>query len=283
MTVIEPPVRDLLERLSGSKTSAAWKEFLERFTPSIMHIVRRYESDHGQVTDCFVHVCEALSDTDFRRLRSYRPDGAASFRTWLMAVTVNICIDWKRQKHGRFRPIRTVANLPELDQLVYRYIYVRGISRAECLHELAGRFPHLNEQSISEINTRLFRLLTPQQRWQLRTGTVPAVALDEYSAPGPNEPAPQFEDPAPGPAEAAETAEVQKLLKVAMTHLLPNQRLLLRLRYEQNLTLAEIARLTHQPDPFRVHRQIQAALAELSKLISRRGVKASKKLPDASV
>jgi hypothetical protein len=46
------------------------------------------------------------------------------------------------------------------------------------------------------------------------------------------------------------------------------QRLLLRLRYEQNLTLAEVARLTNQSDPFRANRQIQSALKALADLIS---------------
>jgi hypothetical protein len=39
------------------------------------------------------------------------------------------------------------------------------------------------------------------------------------------------------------------------------------LRYEQGLTLAEIARLTVQPDPFRVNRQVQAALDALAELV----------------
>ena len=58
-----------------------------------------------------------------------------------MAVTANLCIDWRRKRRGRFRPIRAVAQLPELEQLVYRYMYVRGMRRAECLRALEARFP----------------------------------------------------------------------------------------------------------------------------------------------
>jgi transcriptional regulator with XRE-family HTH domain len=41
--------------------------------------------------------------------------------------------------------------------------------------------------------------------------------------------------------------------------------LLLRLRYEQDLTLEEVARLVGLGDPYRAHREIQAAVAELGR------------------
>jgi len=36
----------------------------------------------------------------------------------------------------------------------------------------------------------------------------------------------------------------------------------------RNLTLAEVARLTNQPDPFRANRHIQSALQALAELMS---------------
>ena len=66
---------------------------------------------------------------------------------------------------------------------------------------------------------------------------------------------------------AAEQQEQRQLMD-AMARLPAEQRLLLRLRYEQNLTLAEVARLTRQPDPFRTNRQIQSALKALGELMS---------------
>ena len=161
------PISELLERLASGKVNSAWSEFLERYSSLIMHVARRHERDPVRATDCFLHVCAALSDDGFRRLLSFRPDGPARFRTWLTAVVANLCIDWTRRQQGRFRPIRAIAGLPELEQLVYRYIYVRGMRRADCTRLLEPRFPGLTEQTVSEINARLFSLVTPQQRWQL--------------------------------------------------------------------------------------------------------------------
>jgi RNA polymerase sigma factor (sigma-70 family) len=280
--MIDEPIGRLLTRLSAERADSAWAEFLERFSPLIMHVVRRYETDAGRATDSFIHVCGELSNNGFRRLLRFRPDGTARFQTWLSAVVSNLCVDWRRQQHGRYRPIQSVARLPELDQLVYRYVYVRGMPREECLHALRARFPDLTEKRLSEVNGRLFALLTPRQRWQLSTRAGETVPLDDAPSPDSDTAAFQPEEPGPGPDELAQTDQERSLLETAMARLLPQQRLLLRLRYQQDLTLEEIARLTGLPDPFRANRQIQAALEALAEIVKSQPP-ASEKRRDVSV
>lgn len=279
----EDALADLLARLTSADASAAWTEFLKRYSPVIMHVVHRYETGEGAATDCFLHACDALQDDGFRRLRNYRTDGPARFETWLKAVVANLCVDWRRRQHGRLRPIQSVAGLPALDQLVYRYIYMRGMSRVECLHALEPRFPGLTDERLSEINARLFAMLKPRQRWQLSARTAPVLSLDELSETDEDAAALQFEAPGPGPQDLAEFEQEQRLARAAMARLPQQQRLLLRMRYEQNLTLDEIARLTRQPDPFRVNRQIQAALAALRELVDSMEPLAGANAPDPSV
>jgi RNA polymerase sigma factor (sigma-70 family) len=260
-------VKELLERLSSGRVDAAWSEFLARYAPLIMHVVRRCDADDARTTECFNHVCGALSDDGFRRLLSFRPDGPARFKTWLIAVVANLCVDWRRKERGRVRPLQCVARLPELDQQVYRCIYVRGMSRAQCMEALAPRFPQLTAATVSEINARLFALLTPQQRWQLSART-PALKPRGFDArPEDDDPAWQVATPDPGPDDLAVDSQELRQLQDALSQLPSQQRLLLRLRYEQNLTLAQVARLTGQPDPFRANRQIQAALDALGRLM----------------
>lgn len=263
----EEPVKALLARLSSANAGGAWTEFLQHYSPVMMRVVRRFESDHGRVMDCFVHACEHLSDDGFKRLLRFRPDGPARFQTWLTAVVANLCVDWRRMQQGRFRPTRSVAQLPELDQLVYRYIYVRGMPRDECLYALQGKFPDLTEKRLSEINARLFGLLTPRQRWQLSARQVGAVSFDGGSAADEDEPPLQLEEPGPGPEELSQVDQERASLAAAMARLPARDRLLLRLRYEQDLTLEEVARLMRLGDPFRANRQIQAALAALGRLM----------------
>jgi len=259
-------VNELLERLSSGRVDAAWSEFLARYSPLIMHVIRRHGLDDDRISECFIHVCGALSDDGFRRLISFRPDGPARFKTWLIAVVSNLCVDWRRKEQGRDRPLRCVARLPELDQHVYRCIYVRGMSRAQCVDILAPRFPGLTEATVSAINARLFASLTPQQRWQLSARTPVLKPVVCSFAPEDDGPPWQVAAPGPGPDDLAAEWQEQRQLQDALSKLPAEQRLLLRLRYEQDLTLSEIARLTGQPDPFRANRQIQAALDTLAGL-----------------
>ena len=142
------------------------------------------------------------------------------------------------------------------------------MSRIECLHLLTPQFPGLTEHDISDINARLFALLTPRQRWQLGTRRAsggpqadePTSAFDDATL--------QLEEPGPGPEDLAQSAQDLGQLDAALAGLPPRQRLLLRLRYEQDLTLAEVARLTGLGDPFRANRQIQAALAALAAIMN---------------
>ena len=260
-------IEDLLARLSTGRIDSAWREFLERYSSVIMHVVRRYESDHGQVTDCYLHACSELSNDGFRRLLRYRPGGAAKFQTWLSAVVANLCVDWGRKQRGRFRPVKAIASLPDLEQLVYRHIYVRGLSREECLHSLQARYPALTGPQLADINSRIFSLLTPQQRWQLSVRSADMMSLDQSSPSEPDEIPWQAEDPGPGPDQLSEAEQQLRLLESTMAKLPPRQRLILRLRYQQNLTLEEVARLMRLPDPFRANRQIQAALTALAELM----------------
>jgi RNA polymerase sigma factor (sigma-70 family) len=232
-----------------------------------MHVIRRHDADDERARECFAHVCGALSDDGFRRLLSFRPDGPARFKTWLMAVVSNLCVDWRRRQQGRIRPIPSVLHLPELDQQVYHCIYVRRMSRAQCLQALVPRFPQLTEATVSEINARLFALLTPRQRWQLsaRTPALQPVTCGVW--PEDDDPAWQVAEPGPGPDDLAEESQERRQLQDALARLPAEQRLLLRLRYERNLTLTEVARLTSQSDPFRANRRIQSALKALAELM----------------
>lgn len=270
-------VTALLERLSSGRGDAAWNEFLAGYSPVIVRVIRRCGVANGRADECFLHVCEALSDGGFRRLCSFRPDGPASFKTWLMAVVANLCIDWNRREQGRVRSFSSVSRLPALERQVYRCIFEQRMTRAQCFHTLLPRFPGLTESGVGEINARLFQLLTPQQRWQLTVRTPSLAPVTFPVSPEDDDPAWQLAQPGPGPDDLAEEALEQGQLRQALAKLPADQRLLLRLRYEQNLSLAEIARLTGQPDPFRVNRRIQAALGALADAMGGERVRPSRK------
>ena len=261
----EDSVKSLLAQLSSGRADIAWTEFLKRYSALIMQAARQFASDSESASDCFLFVCEGLNDDGFRRLRSFRHDGPARFPTWLKAVVANLCIDWRRKEHGRLRPVAAVSHLPQLEQEVYRHIYLRGMTRAECQRAIAAQFPGITLDQVAETNARLFKALSSRQRWQLVQRSRGSLSLEAAMSPDDASPGLQPEDPGPGPEQLAGAWLSREAINRALAKLAPRQRLLLRLRYEQDLTLEEVARLVGLPDPYRAHREIQAAVEELGR------------------
>jgi hypothetical protein len=56
----------LLEQLSSERVAAAWNEFLDRYSPLMMHVIRRHGLGEESASECFVHVCAALSAVTVR-------------------------------------------------------------------------------------------------------------------------------------------------------------------------------------------------------------------------
>jgi RNA polymerase sigma factor (sigma-70 family) len=71
---------------------------------------------------------------------------------------------------------------------------------------------------------------------------------------------------------AVREAELRVALDEAMTTIEPRDRLLLRLRFDDDLSAQEIARLLDFPSPFHVYRRVNALLAQLRRSLEQRGI-----------
>lgn len=253
---------DLLARLQEGDGTRAWKVFLQRFAPVILHIAKQCGSDQGRANDCFVFVCEKLSDHRFRRLLAFRQEGPASFRSWFKVVVANLCIDWQRQRQGRPRPFQSIAGLSALEQRVFKLRFEQGLGFSNCLNDLRTEFPDLSEPQLASAVERVAAVLTPQQFRLLDARRLTTVSADE---PGWGLQAMQVADTAEGPESGAVIDQDHSRLNRALAGLEPRQRLLIKLRYQQDLSLKEVARLMRLGDPFVARRQIQAALEELAR------------------
>lgn len=227
-----------------------------------MHIAGQYEHHRDRLHECYLYICEKLSDNGFRRVLSFQPEGSASFRSWLNVVIANLCIDWRRQCQGRVRPFKSIARLSAFDQMVFKYSFQQGLSLQACLASMQAHFPDLNELRLVSAVSRLNQALTPRQHWFLSTRQTKSVSLDQAEAGGSSlEPV----EPGPGPEQATAQSQAKDSLHQALAQLSPRQRLLIKLRYQQELSLKEVARLMRLGDPFRARRHIQAALDTLAR------------------
>lgn len=251
----EARLHTILRQLRTRDSHVAWSAFIDEYAPLIFEVVRRFERDPDHAADCFQFVCERLCEGRFRRLLKFTPHGPAKFSTWLRAVVRNLCLDRRRKEFGRRRMFRSIARLSEVDQQIFQLVYERGLSEAEALSFLTETFPHLTSQLISEGIVRINNSLSANQAWLLnqRDSIAGGSALPDNSAI-------EMQDIAPDPEARAMFAEQRRILQRAIMRLPAREKLLIRLRYEEGLTLDQIARLLELGNAQRADRKIKEIL-----------------------
>ncbi|MGH9871456.1 MAG: sigma-70 family RNA polymerase sigma factor [Pyrinomonadaceae bacterium] len=255
-------IERILRDLDSGDPEEAWTEFLRDYAAQTFQVIRYFESDPDRASDCFQFVCERLVEDRFRRLRKFKADGAAKFSTWLRAVVRNLCLDWRRKEFGRLRTFHSISRLSLFDQQVFRIIYERGGTTEECLHLLASRFPQVAADQVAESRLRIEDALKPEQRWLLArrvAKTTPATS----NVNAPETAFPDIPDSQPNPEEQSILNESRSRLRTLMRGLSTRDQLLLRLRFEQELTLEQCAKLIGGGNAQRVDRQIKEILARL--------------------
>ena len=258
----------ILHRLCLRDAQEAWAEFLQIHSPLILQVVRFFERDADRVADCFLFVCEQLSRKRFRRLRRFRLKGPASFPTWLRAVVRNLCLDWHRQEFGRQRIFQSIERLPAVDRELFRFISQEGRSLEETFLLFKPRFPTLSREQVEESFDRIRQSLTPRQLWLLsvrRTKLEPLGSGSANQGPSLRE---QIPAPGPDPESLAALNERRAALARALSRLPRAERLLIRLRFEQELTLEQVAQVTKLADAQSADRRIHQILERLRKEVS---------------
>ncbi len=251
---------DLLRRLRSADAGAAWVEFLDLYAPLIMNTAGQFEYEQDRISECFLYACAQLNDNGFRRLLKFNTAGKATFRTWLGSVVFNLCVDWHRREYGRASLLPAISALPAFDQSVYRMVIEQGMGKETCFQSLKADFPDLTRELVAKAAARVYALLTPRQRWQISVrnrGCKPA-----YGDPVQGR-IDRLPDPAGGPEQEAQRQQELESLQIAIARLPADQRLLLRLRFQEGLTLRKIAQLKYHGDTNATWRGVEAAVDAL--------------------
>ena len=234
---------DQLLALFHRQPRQAWKIFLDRYAQRMIGQLLALGFDRDEAMDRFVFVCERLAQNGFARLRQVRATGErGELVPWLRQVVKHAAIDWGWSQDGRRRLFRSVDRLGALDQRVFQLHFWTGLGPAEIAERL--RVEGRAEIGIEEVYDALERVLAcldANQKWRLLSqlsrrrppGPV-AVAGSEIGA---------FEPVTGEPSPEAELlqSEQARILAEALADLSPRDRLIFRLRYDDALTLTDIA------------------------------------------
>jgi len=254
-----------LKQLASPDAGAAWKTFVQRYAGVLISVVRQYQRDEQAVNDAFLFVCERLTDNAFRRLQSWKPQEGARFDTWLRAVTANLCIDFQRTQTGRTRPPRAVEAMGELEQRVFHCRFGQHLNMAECLEALRPQFPDLNELGLAAVIADLNHSLDSSQHWRLKVRHHRFLSFEDPDTQL------RVEQQTEWPLSAEDNAaadERHARLQAALAQLPASDRLLLRLRFEQDMPLREVAHIAGLGDLHKARYQIDKALEQLARLLA---------------
>lgn len=257
----DPGIAELLEGLQSPDPLPAWRAFLDEYSPILYQAASACTSNSDAAADCYVAICEQLAHSKFHRLLKFHPDGRASFTTWLWVVARNLCFDWHRKRNGRFRPFRSIQRLSQLELEIYMCRFERGLSAEQTLEQLLLTAPGLDFAQLARLEKHVESSLSSRQRWflsmrQHRAESRASIVLAEADID-------QIPDHRSDQEDLLSKQQEQMQIRKCVAALPTFERLLVQLRFEEDLSLSEIANLTGLGDAQRVHRRISSALKKI--------------------
>ena len=197
-------------------------------------------------------------EDDYRILAQYR--GEAALPTYLHIVVAMLYRDWRVQRQGRWRPSAAALHLGPTAVKLERLLH-----RERLPFEQAVRVIQMQEDPAPTLRElrELFRAL-PGRR-PLRPEEVGDAALDDR-------PASQTADASVLAAEEdAARALVASALREALAALAPEDRAIVRLRFWEGASVADIARALNLPQK-PLYRRLDRLLADVRRALERRGI-----------
>jgi len=152
--------------------------------------------------------------------------------------------------------------LSTLERDVLQFHFEQGADFSTCLNHLVQIHPGLDQQKLSEIISQLQQKLTPRQHWVLSVRKTEFAELDEKDLPAGTEYLSL-------PESALADDQLAAQLALAIEQLKPVQQLLIKLRFQQGLSIKQISSITSNNDLQSCRYQIKKALDRLSKLLEK--------------
>ena len=240
--------------MGSHHTYLAHRDVIER---ALAFVCRRHGMTAVDAED-FSSTCRLhLMDDDYAVIRAYQ--GRSSLQTYLVSVITHFFQDWRNARWGKWRPSAEAKRLGAVAVQLERMLVRDGLTLDEAhetlrtnlgidesrqaLEDLAGRFPH-------------------------RTGRT-FVSDDAVSD------RPAIDSRADAPLKQTEAAEAARrftgLLADALGRLAVQDRLLLRMRFEDGCTVADISRaLSLDQKP--LYRRMERLLGELRTALEAAGL-----------
>jgi len=200
-----------------------------------------------------------LVESDYAILRKFR--GRSSLRTYLTVVIKRLALDYQAAHWGRWRPSalarKSGPSAIRLEQLIVR----DGAPLTEAIAVVLREFDDADPARLEALAAR-FPLRTRRQ--YVGEELLEVMAIE----------APDAEGLLVRTEEASRFERIRGRLGEILADLDPSERLILQMRFEQGMRVADIARLQHA-DQKRLYRRIDEVLGRLRAVLESEGLDAS--------
>ncbi len=220
-----------------------YQELLDRYTPVLLRMIRRFLSDPDEIMETYTAICERLRSSDYLALRRFRV--GSELTPWLSVVVANACRDRFRKHRVVSAPQSVITQLTEFQRYVFRYYYQEQLPHEEIAELIQSRHGlPCTVSSVVEALETIDGLLSVNKRWHL------LAALRA------NRPMVSFEDMAEAGIEPVDRATIvdysgdgapdlerSEHLNAALQSLEAEDQLLVLLRFEHGMRAEQIARV----------------------------------------
>jgi DNA-directed RNA polymerase specialized sigma24 family protein len=260
------------EILAGSND--AWHDFIRRFSPLTMAVIRRYVWDREGDEPRRLHA-DVLESLYRGGLRHYA--GRAALSTWLVAVTRAAVVDSVRHRLGGRRVQALLKELSPYEREVFRFYYIEGLSFGTVLRMVrdqgAKATPDRLLLALRSIEERMPDGLARRLRYDLHAQSVGAASsrILEYFDHVRSEA--ETGDAAQSPECRMMENEARRVVdevRAVVARLPDDEQRLLTLRFEQGWTAKRIAEELGLGGQRSVYTRIDRILRDLRRLLGTR-------------
>jgi RNA polymerase sigma factor for flagellar operon FliA len=232
------------------------REVIER---ALASVCRRQRLNPADAEDFSAGFRLRLVEDDYRVIRAF--SGRSSLLTYLLAVITHHYQDWRNARWGKWRPSAEARRLGPVAVRLETMLVRDRLSLDEAYESLRSR---------GDLQESRQAIETMAARFPHRQGRVFVSDEELATAAAEGAPADAFIEADAG-ARAARAATTA--LRTTIAAMPPEDRLILRMRYEDNATVAEIARALGT-DQKPLYRRVERLLADLRTALERAGVTA---------
>ena len=241
----------------GPHREHAWKQFLESYSRLFLKVIWELERDKEEVMEQYLHVCSKFAEDNFAVLSAFKRDygiNPPKFTTWLRAVTRNMIVDRHRSLHGRKRFPKALLQLSPHARNVFDLYYWQGYSLHDIDHFLEA---HRNgsSESVADLMEEIRKAL-------LREPPSPEVQKEPTVL--------RYNDELGGASDDERDVPADRL-EQWLSELEPRSRLILRLRFWENMPASEIARILRIVPEKQIYKIIDDSLKKLRSLAEHEG------------